>query len=131
MPKVIITGHNGYATAVKNHLAMVVGKVDGYTYVDFNPEDDIESLDAKLKEALNQWGDEEVLFACDIVGGSPFKQSATLCLENLEKRMTVAGLSALAYMEMAFNLTLPLSELADLAVDTTKNGVMRFPENSK
>ena len=127
MTKVIITGHGGYATAVQNNLKMLMGEVEGYYYVDFNPEDNLGSLDEKLEGAIKRCGDNEILFACDLAGGSPFRQAAMLCLEH-ENRLAIAGLNSAAYAEMVYNLDMPLEALAELAIETTKSSILRFPE---
>lgn len=36
MSKVIVTGHGGYATAMRRNLAMLVGELEGFYFVDFN-----------------------------------------------------------------------------------------------
>ena len=130
MVKVIVTGHGGYATAVQGNLKMLLGDTPGFYYVDFNPEDNLQSLDEKLAAAVAQCGESEILFACDLAGGSTFRQSAVLCIPDPEKdvrRMAVAGLNAAAYAEMVYNLDLPLKELADLAMETTRSTIVIFP----
>lgn len=45
MSKVIVTGHGGYATrhACRN-LAMLVGELEGFYFVDFNEEDSLDTF---------------------------------------------------------------------------------------
>lgn len=128
MAKVIVTGHGGYATGVFKNLKMLLGEPEGFFFVDFNPDDNLEILDEKLKNALLKCGEDEALLACDLAGGSPFRQAAMLCLEH-PNYVAVAGLNAAAYAEMVYNLSLPVGELAALAIDTTKNSIMRFPND--
>lgn len=130
MTKIIVVGHGGYGTAVKNNLGMIVGETEGFLYVDFDLTDDINILEDKLKVAVKSCGDDEILFACDIAGGSPFRQSAMLCVEEPRYR-AVAGLNTAAFAEMVYNLELSADELANMAVDVTKSSVMRFPEQNQ
>ena len=44
MSKVIVTGHGGYATAMRRNLAMLVGELEGFYFVDFNEEDSLDIL---------------------------------------------------------------------------------------
>lgn len=127
MTKVIVAGHGGYGTAVKNCLGMLLGETPGFYYVDFNVEDNLDSLNDKLREAMEQCGEEPILFACDLTGGSPFKQCAMICAEHQEN-ITVAGLNIAAFAEMVYNLELSVQELSDLAIDTTHAAVLRFPQ---
>jgi PTS system N-acetylgalactosamine-specific IIA component len=131
LAKLIIVGHGIYGTAAQKTLAMIIGETPGIFYIDFNIEEDLESLIGKLNAALSQCDDNEVLFACDIAGGSPFRQCATLCLNAPGKYYAVAGLNVAAYAEMAFNLGLSVSELLDLAIETAHAAIMRFPQEAE
>lgn len=74
MSKVIVTGHGGYATAMRRNLAMLGGELEGFYFVDFNEEDSLDILQDHLDQVLAQFSpEEEVLFACDLAGGSPFR----------------------------------------------------------
>lgn len=127
MANVIITGHGGYATAVRRSLSMLTGQTEGIAFVDFNEGDDLDSLTAALKDAAVSFGEgADLLFCCDLTGGSPFRQSAILCAEH-PGWVTVAGANNSAYAEMAFQLELTAAELAAKAVETTRSTVTRFP----
>lgn len=127
MSKLIIVGHGAYATAVKQSLEMLLGKIEGLFYIDFTQQDNADTLSAKLKSALELCHGDAALFACDLAGGTPFRQCCTLCEENPEC-ITVSGLNMPAYCEMVYNLHLPVTELCDLAIDVVKNTITRFPE---
>lgn len=131
LSRLIIVGHGGYGTAMKNTLAMLVGETPGIVYVDFNLEDDLNTLIAKLQDALASCGDDEVLFACDVAGGSPFRQCAVLCLRAPGRYFAIAGLNVATYAEMAYNLELSAAELLELAEETARMTVARFPEKQQ
>ena len=127
MAHVIISGHGGYATAVKRNLTMLTGMTEGMTFIDFDEDDDLDTLVARLKEAAESCGEAaDLLFCCDLTGGSPFRQSAMLCAGH-PGWITVAGLNSSAYTEMVFTMELSASELAAKAMETTRNTVTRFP----
>ncbi len=126
MANVIVTGHGGYATAVKRNLMMLTGQTEGMLFVDFNEGDDLDSLTANLKAAVEAAGGEDLLFCCDLTGGSPFRQSAILCAEH-PGWITVAGVNHSAFTEMVFTMEQPAAALAAQAIETTKNTVTRFP----
>ena len=127
MTSLIIIGHGGYGTAIKNVLNMLMGELDeNVLFIDFNPEDDINSLNAKIESAVEKCK-EDILFACDIAGGSPFKQCAALCIGK-HGRIAVAGLNVIAYAEMANNLDMTAGELLEAALEAVKIGVVYFPE---
>jgi len=127
MSKVIIAGHGGYGTAIKNCLGMLLGETEGMFYVDFNIEDNLETLNKKLIDTMKLCGDEQIVFACDLTGGSPFRQCAMICVEN-SQHITVAGLNVAAYAEMFYNQELSATKLTDLAVETAQASILRFPD---
>lgn len=130
MAKVIIVGHGGYGTAIKNCLGMLLGETPGMFYVDFNKEDDLDTLNEKLLTTMEQCGGDKILFACDLTGGSPFKQCAMICAEK-PGHITVAGMNMAAYAELVYNLDLSVEELADMAVEATHMSILRFPEKQE
>lgn len=126
MSKVIVTGHGGYATAMKRNLGMLVGEMAGFYFVDFNENDSLDDLQKKLGEVLDGLPGEDILFACDLTGGSPFRTAAMMCMEH-PRWAVVAGVNTSAYSEMSFNLELPPAELAKLACDVARETIMMFP----
>ncbi|MBQ9685355.1 MAG: hypothetical protein IJV41_02245 [Oscillospiraceae bacterium] len=126
MTKVIVLGHGGYASGMQRNLAMLVGELEDFLYVDFNEQDDLEILRRKLAEAMAAVGDAQVLFSCDVAGGSPFREAAAICLEHPDW-CCVAGINTSAYSEISFNTELSAAELADMAIETTQGTLLRFP----
>lgn len=126
MTKVIVTGHAGYASAMKRNINMLVGDVPDFIFVDFNEQDDLELLRSKLNEALRDAEGNDVLFACDLSGGSPFRETALICSEH-ENYAVIAGLNTSAYTDMSFSLDLPPLELAEQAADVARQSILIFP----
>jgi PTS system N-acetylgalactosamine-specific IIA component len=127
MTNLIVIGHGGFGSAIRNALGMLVGETEGVIYVDFNKEDDLQILIGKIDGAIAQCGG-DILFACDIAGGSPFRQCAIKCIDKAGW-MAVAGLNVSAYSELVYNLDMPVAELLELGMEVTRSTVMRFPEN--
>ena len=127
MTKIVILGHGGYGSAVKRNLGMLIGEQQDYFYIDFDEQDDLEILRKKIQETLAQTGENGVLFCCDLAGGSPFREAATICLSHPDY-CCVAGLNTAAYTEMTFNLDMSPTELASMACDVAKQSIMQFPQ---
>ena len=70
--------------------------------------------------------EDELLFVCDLAGGSPFR-TAALCVSEHPDWAVVAGVNTSALSELSFNTELTPAELAKLAIDVTKDTVMVFP----
>lgn len=127
MTKVIILGHGGYGSAMRRNLSMLIGELEDYSYIDFNEQDDLSLLQEKIADALSRAEGCDVLFCCDVAGGSPFREAATVCAEH-PNYCCVAGVNTSAYTEISFNLELSASELADMALEVAKATMIRFPE---
>jgi len=130
MKRIVVMGHGGYAEGVRQNLEMIIGQPEHMYFIDLTKEDDMASLASKVKLLLEGFPDDEVLFACDLLGASPFQVAAMQCAENPGKYYAVAGLNTMALLEISMKTESDLSveELANLAVETTKAAVSRFPE---
>ena len=126
MTKVVVLGHGGYGSAMRRNIEMLAGPQKDYYYVDFNEDEDQDILKAKIDAVLEQIGDHNVLFCCDLVGGTPFNVAAAICAEK-SNYCCVGGLNTMAYLSMQYELESDAFELADMACGVAKEAVMRFP----
>ena len=125
MTKVIVIGHAGYGSAMKRNINMLVGEVPDFIFVDFNEQDDLELLRGKITKALKETEGCDVLFACDLSGGSPFREAALVCTEH-ENYAVVAGLNTSAYTDMVYSLDLTPCELAEQAAEVARSTIIVF-----
>lgn len=130
MKRLVVLGHGGYAEGVRRNLEMIVGLPERIYFMDLTKEDDLSDFEARVNGLLEGFGEDEVLFACDLPGASPFRVAALISSSHPGKYYTVAGLNAMAFMELSLNMESDMSidEFAALAIDTTKSTVMKFPE---
>lgn len=126
MTKVVVLGHGGYGSAMRRNIEMLAGVQEDYYYVDFNEEDSRDMLVDNLHVVLNQIGDNDVLFCCDLVGGTPFNVAAELCAEK-SNYCCVGGLNTMAYLSIQYDLDASAFEVADMACAAAKEAIMRFP----
>lgn len=125
MTKVIVCGHGGYGTAIKNNLGMLLGELEGFFYIDFNPGDDLTDLELSIKNIISGHEDDPILFACDLTGGSPFRLACLLALEH-KNIVVVAGINTSGYADIAYALELSPLELANRAVEASKEAIQVF-----
>ena len=125
MTKVIVVGHAGYGTAMKRNINMLVGETPDFIFVNFNEQDDLTLLRSRLNKALKKARGCDVLFACDLSGGSPFREAALICSEH-ENYAVVAGLNTSAYTDMVYSLDLSPLELAKQAVEVVHASVIIY-----
>lgn len=130
MIRVVVMGHGGYAEGVRQNLEMISGGSETMYFIDLTKEDDLESLKSKVEQLVKDFGEDEVLFVCDLLGASPFRVAAELSVMQPGKYITVAGLNTMALLELSMieDSELTLNELANRALETTKSAVARFPE---
>lgn len=130
MKRLVVMGHGGYAEGVRQNLEMIAGLPESMYFIDLTKEDDLASLEIKVNHLLEDFPDDEVLFACDLLGASPFRVAAMQSANHPGRYFTVAGLNTMAFLEISMQMESDLSieELANLAIETTKAAVARFPE---
>ena len=79
---IIITGHNHFASGILSSLTMIAGAKDNVFAVDFLSDDNDLSLEGKFNKIISDNKDSEILFICDLMGGTPFKVTSKLAFTN-------------------------------------------------
>lgn len=130
MKRILVMGHGGYAEGIRKNIEMIAGKSEHMYYIDLTKEDDLATFETKVNRLLEDFPDDEILFACDLLGASPFRVAAMLCADHPGKYYTVTGLNTMAFLELSMNLEndLSIDQLANLSIDTAKAALARFPE---
>ncbi|MFZ7131764.1 MAG: PTS sugar transporter subunit IIA [Eubacteriales bacterium] len=130
MKRILVMGHGGYAEGIRKNLEMILGGNEHIYYIDLTKEDDLAAFESKVNHLLKDFPDDDILFACDLLGASPFRVAAMLCAGHPGKYYTVTGLNTMAFLELSMKMEYDLSiaQLADLAIDTAKAALAKFPE---
>jgi PTS system N-acetylgalactosamine-specific IIA component len=130
MKRIIVIGHGGYAEGIRQNLEMIAGPRENMYFLDLTKDIDLAALEQRVKNLLDGFPEDEVLFACDLLGASPFQVAAMRCVENPGRYYAVAALNTMALLDTSMNAEneMTIEELADFAVETTKAAVARFPE---
>lgn len=122
----IITGHGNYATGIESSLKLLAGHNEGVGFIDFLEEDNDITLKEKIENAIMENTDSQILFICDIIGGTPFKVCAGIANSN-DSIEAVAGCNLGAILEaVLLKDTMTIKELADSIVDSSRQGVAKF-----
>jgi PTS system N-acetylgalactosamine-specific IIA component len=128
MIRIVVMGHGGYADGIRQNIEMVVGPSDHMHYIDLKKEDDLAALENKVNCLLKDFKEDEVLFACDLLGASPFQVAAQICTNHPGRYYTVAGINSMALIELSMASDLSVEDLAYRAIETTKSSAVKFPE---
>jgi PTS system N-acetylgalactosamine-specific IIA component len=75
MINIIVMGHGGYAEGIRKNLEMLSGVPQQMHFLDLT-EEGLPQLEEKLNALLDTLGDQEILYACDLLGASPFRVAA-------------------------------------------------------
>lgn len=127
MKRVVVMGHGGYAEGIRQNLEMIVGPSKHMYFLDLSKEDDLSTFEARVNSLIESFNDDEVLFVCDLLGASPFRVAAMLCVNKPGKYYTAAGLNTAAIIELSMENDLSMAEMANRAAQTTKEAVAIFP----
>lgn len=123
---IILSGHGNFATGLQSSIELLAGKNEDVYYIDFTVNDTDITLKEKFNEILNKNLEEEILFVCDILGGTPFKTAAELAndKENME---VVVGCNVGSIIEAILQRDMmTLGQLAESIVNSSKESTIRF-----
>lgn len=122
----IISGHGTYATALKSTIELIAGSNKDMYFVDFLVTDTDTTLRAKIHTVLQKNMEKQVLFVCDILGGTPFKIAAEIANNN-DNMEVVAGVNVGSIIEMMFQKDeLSIRDLSDLIIEMSKKSTVKF-----
>ena len=106
MNYIVITGHGNYATGMKSALELIAGPKDNVLAFDFLKKESEEQFSLKFKDLDKK---NNYLFACDLMGGTPYKVVSRL---DLNKEILI-GTNLGGLLDTVFKIDkLSLNELA-------------------
>jgi len=99
--KIVLVGHGHFATGIYSSLQLIAGDQENVEAIDFVEGMSADELKQKILLAISN--EEKVLILSDLLGGTPFKVSSTIMVENPTKTMNVlSGLNLAMLMEAVF-----------------------------
>ncbi|EQK43916.1 MAG: PTS sugar transporter subunit IIA [Paraclostridium bifermentans] len=79
---IIITGHGKFASGIKSSLDLILGDYNFLKIVDFTEEKTPRDLKQEIQCLVNENTEAKTYIFTDLAGGTPFKVSSELKLEN-------------------------------------------------
>ncbi len=101
---IIITGHGNFASGLKSSLDLIVGNYDFIKVVDFTENKNPEELKNDIKSIIDKCSDNKFYIFTDLAGGTPFKVSSELALNNNIKVFCGTNLPMLIEASMMVSL---------------------------
>ncbi|MGL4676817.1 MAG: PTS fructose transporter subunit IIA [Brevinema sp.] len=92
MVSIVITGHGNFATGIESMLKLVIGECKNVFFIDFTPNLSSHDLTKQFQEIYTK-ANGEVIFLCDIAGGTPFNQAALLMHEYNQNYAVLGGVN--------------------------------------
>lgn len=131
MVGIIITGHGKFAEGIVSALEVIVGSQPQISTVNFLETDGTDELKVKLEESVKkvQTGDGVMIFS-DLVGGSPFKISAMLSVEDSSIKV-MGGTSIQSIMEILFMRDESIDDISKRALLAAQKSAQLFEVNKK
>lgn len=122
MNYLVITGHGHYASGVKSALELIIGPKDNVLAFDFLKEESEEQFSLKFKDLDKN---NNYLFACDLMGGTPYKVVSRL---DLNKEVLI-GTNLGGMLDTVLKIDkLSLSELADNLKEASLKSVVNIKD---
>lgn len=122
MTYLVITGHGHYASGVKSALELIIGPKDNVLAFDFLKEESEEQFSLKFKDLDKN---NNYLFACDLMGGTPYKVVSRL---DLNKEILI-GTNLGGMLDTVLKIDkLSLSELADNLKEASLKSVVNIKD---
>ena len=122
MKYLVITGHGNYASGVKSALELIIGPKENVFAFDFLKEESEEEFATKFKDLDKN---NEYLFACDLMGGTPYKVVSRL---DLNKEILI-GTNLGGLLDTALKMDkLSLTELADNLKEASLKSVVNIKD---
>ena len=125
---IIITGHGKFGYGLKSSLNIIVGENDSIRFVDFTEEKSPESLKEEIKRNLKETNDKVYIFT-DLLGGTPFKVSSELALENSNIEVlcgTNLPMLVEASMMISLGLDIDIDSIKDVGINNIRPQVKKF-----
>ena len=125
---IIVTGHGNFASGLTSSVELVIGAQEHYFALDFDGVISLDELSTNIETAIKQLSDcEQIFIFTDLLGGSPFRQSALATL-NHQNISVFAGTNLPMLVEclMSRNYVDDIEQYANNLVELAKNQIIKY-----
>ena len=131
MVGIILASHGAFAEGIKESAQMIFGAQDKFEAVVLKPSMGPDEFRANLEAAIEKVDSEQILFLCDLWGGTPFNQASAVLDGHEDKWAIVAGLNLPMLIEaLSERFTSESShDIAKVIINSAKEGVKGKPES--
>lgn len=126
--QIIVTGHGNFASGIESTVKLLAGSIDGVSYIDFT--EDMNENDLVKEFEKTDFENQQTLFFCDLVGGTPYKQAVVASNGREDTIAVVAGCNVGSLLELGLNSgalsNQPISVIANTFVETSRKNTKVF-----
>ncbi|UYP01254.1 PTS sugar transporter subunit IIA [Oceanotoga sp. DSM 15011] len=123
---IILVSHGNFANGILSSAEMIIGKQKYVDIVNFVDGESLDDLDKKIHSSIDKLrGLEGIFILCDIVGGSPFKQSSIISLKYNNVRV-VGGINLPILLEVFMNRMSSIDENLSIMKKEFPNTLKEF-----
>ncbi|MFZ7130187.1 PTS galactosamine/N-acetylgalactosamine transporter subunit IIA [Avibacterium avium] len=132
MTTLIVSGHGNFATGLQSALEQIIGQYPKVAFFDFDDKQITpEQLRQNIEQYLNAEQESAVLFCCDILGGTPFRQCAMIA-QQFERAEVIVGTNLQMLIEVIMAKDeLDFSALVTLALNSANQGITSLSAQQK
>ncbi|MFZ7188166.1 PTS galactosamine/N-acetylgalactosamine transporter subunit IIA [Avibacterium avium] len=132
MTTLIVSGHGHFATGLQSALEQIIGQYPKVAFFDFDDKQITpEQLRQNIEQYLNAGQESAVLFCCDILGGTPFRQCAMIA-QQFEHAEVIVGTNLQMLIETIMAKDeLDFSALVTLALNSANQGITSLSAQQK
>lgn len=126
----IVCGHGKFGSCLTSSLKLIAGIPNNYEWIDFEENDNIDSLENKFHNALDKLKKcTEILIFTDILGGSPFKTAVQVSVTEKDRKVVVlsgTNLGMLIETTMLMNYMSDIEYLSNQIIEAGKSNVVKY-----
>ncbi|WP_047998563.1 PTS sugar transporter subunit IIA [Lactiplantibacillus herbarum] len=100
--KIIVTGHGNYADGLQSTVKLLAGELANVAYINFTGAMDDTALRVEFEAAIE--GSDQVVFMCDLIGGTPFKEAVKLSDQVDQDVAVTSGCNIGSLLEVGLQL---------------------------
>lgn len=124
MIQLVVVAHGEFASGILTSLRLIAGEVEKVVAIDFVEGMSAQEVKDRIKQTIS--GEKQVLILTDLAGGTPFKTSVELVVEQGQQEIAVlSGLNLAMLLDASFSrLTYEFEPLVQKLVAVAKEGVV-------
>lgn len=124
--RIILISHGGFSKGALQAASMIIGECDYMSAVGLEPEDDLESMAAKIEDEIvkNNAADEEILVLSDLFYGSPFNSVVTLMPNYKIHHITGMNLAMIIEAANMVGTGDAMEDIVAVCLESGKEGVV-------